>query len=65
MSDRAAAGPRGEWPLKQRGRNSGAVGLCDLDPAAGMLTLDWLEDEESPAWVYMRGDGPARGYVLR
>ena len=40
MSDQAAAGSRGEWPLKQRGRNSGAVRLCDLDLAGGMLTLD-------------------------
>ena len=40
MSDQAAAGSRGEWPLKQRGRNSGAVRLCGLDLADGMLTLD-------------------------
>ena len=40
MSGQAPAGSRTEWPLEQRGRNSGAVQLCDLDPAAGMLTLD-------------------------
>ena len=40
MSDQAASGSRGEWPLEQRGRNSGAVRLCDLDLAGGMLTLD-------------------------
>ena len=38
--DQAADGSRGEWPLRQRGRNSGAVRLCGLDLAGGMLTLD-------------------------
>ena len=40
MSDQAADGSRGARPLKQRGRNSGAVRLCGLDLAGGMLTLD-------------------------
>ena len=40
MSDQLAAGSRGEWPLRRRGHNSGAVRLCSLDPADGMLTLD-------------------------
>ena len=35
-----AGGSHRECPLKQRGRNSGAVRLCGLDPADGMLTLD-------------------------